>query len=279
MNREIYDRISNGEAAYFKQERGLIAVWGKESIQFLNGMITNDVAKLEDGAEMLAAFPNAQGRLIAIVRVRRDGDRFLFETEAATHEKVFQNLYRFTFAGDFFVEDLSGQFDYFSTFNSQISTNGLNFSSGRLQGVFLPTGEVPADSVAIDAATFEALRIERGVPLYGIDCDETTIVPELGIDGLISYTKGCYIGQEIIARIHFRGHVAKQLRGLKLSSEVAVGTELKSADDKPAGRITSITFSPKTDSFVALGYVRYNFLAAGTELAAGEVRAIVTADN
>lgn len=270
MNTEIYDRISNGEAAHFEQERGLIAVWGKESIEFLNGMITNDVAKLEDGAEMLAAFPNAQGRLIAIVRVRRDGDRFLFETEAATREKVFQNLYRFTFAGDFFVEDLSGQFDYFSTFNSQLSNSGLKFTTGRMDGVFLTKGEVPENSVAIDAETFDTLRIERGVPLYGIDCDDTTIVPELGLDGQISYTKGCYIGQEIIARIYFRGHVAKRLTGIVLSRSTEPGTELKSEDGKSAGRVASSTFSPRLGSYIALAFVRWDFLADGTKLLASE---------
>jgi folate-binding Fe-S cluster repair protein YgfZ len=102
-----YEQIRKGGFGFRETDRGLIAVWGKEAIQFLNGMITNDVAKLEEGAEMLAAFPNAQGRLLALVRVRRDGERFLFETEEATHEKVFNNLFRFTFAGEFFVEDLS----------------------------------------------------------------------------------------------------------------------------------------------------------------------------
>src|SRR5206468_1491697 len=70
--------------------------------------------------------------------------------------------------------------------------------------------------VAISDELYETLRIEAGIPRYGVDMDETTIVPELGLDDLISYTKGCYIGQEIIARIHFRGHVAKMLTGLKL---------------------------------------------------------------
>jgi aminomethyltransferase len=112
--------------------------------------------------------------------------------------------------------------------------------------------------------------------------DETTIVPELGIEGLISYNKGCYIGQEIIARIHFRGHVAKSLTGLVFSSPnyeggVAagrggslVGTELAAADGKNAGRITSPTYSPKLGRSIALAYVRYDYLAEGTELLAGE---------
>ncbi len=113
--------------------------------------------------------------------------------------------------------------------------------------------------------------------------DENTIVPELGLEGMISYTKGCYIGQEIIARIHFRGHVAKQLTGLifdEPSGEKAetrpVGSvpqaenELTTADGKNAGRITSVAYSPKLQRTVALAFVRYDYLAAGTELHAND---------
>src|SRR3982751_2319964 len=92
-DRQTYDLIRSGRAGFYEQKRGLIAVWGKEAIPFLDGMITNDMKTLEDGAQMLAAFPNAQGRLIAVVRVRRQGDRYLFETEEATREKLFQNLF------------------------------------------------------------------------------------------------------------------------------------------------------------------------------------------
>jgi folate-binding protein YgfZ len=263
-------------ALYFPQTRGLVAVWGKESLQFLNGMITNDVAALDDGREMIAAFPNAQGRLLAIVRVLRRGERFLIETEAATREKVFQNLFRFTFAGDFFVEDLSGDFDFFATFNRQMPAGGIGFRSGRVAGLFLPKGETPPGGGEIGPDQYEAYRIECGVPLFGVDCDETTIVPELGIDGMISYNKGCYIGQEIIARIHFRGHVAKQLRRLDLSGPVAPGTELTAGDGKPAGRVTSAVFSEALGKFVALAYVRYDYLADGTELRCGQAEGVVS---
>ncbi len=106
---EKYNSISQGNAGFFEQKRGLIAVSGNEAVQFLNGLITNDVAKHESHRWMSAAFPNAQGRLLAAVRVMRFDDKFLFETEAATHEKVFQNLFRFTFAGDFFCRRFVGE--------------------------------------------------------------------------------------------------------------------------------------------------------------------------
>lgn len=279
MNLENYNFIRNGGTGFYQQKRGLIAVWGKEAVQFLNGMITNDVAKLEDGAQMLAAFPNAQGRLLAVIRVRREGDRFLFETEDVTREKVYNNLFRFTFAGDFFVEDLSNNYKFFFVEGQRSKLEGqIEFGND----FFIPRdAEIDLfDAVEISDELYEVLRIEKGVPLYGVDIDETTIVPELGLDGLISYNKGCYIGQEIIARIYFRGHVAKQLRGLVLSEELRVRSkeqllELKTPEGKNAGRITSVCYSPKLKKNIALGYVRYDYLAEGTELKIGETTAIV----
>ncbi|MBS1796245.1 MAG: folate-binding protein YgfZ [Acidobacteria bacterium] len=323
---KLYEKIHEGTKWFYPQERGLIAVWGREAVQFLNGLVTNDVAKIEDGATLLAAFPNAQGRLLAVVRVRRAGDEFLFETEGATRDKVFQNLFRFTFAGDFFVEDRSENYQYYSIsdFGFRISDfEGIGFSDLRRgAGVFVPVdraadfrGFAEAEGFAeIPDEVFETLRIERGIPLYGVDMDETTIVPELGLDDLISYTKGCYIGQEIIARIHFRGHVAKRLTGLIMSDSATAagpdlsvpaavaagpslsvpgapatgpdlsvpgatatgsGAELKSADGKNAGRITSRTFSPKLQKTLALAYVRYDYLAEGTELTVNDSPATV----
>lgn len=286
-----YEMIRAGErSGYYEMPRGLIAVWGREAVQFLDGMITNDMKTLADGGEMLAAFPNAQGRLLAVVRVARQGDRFLLETEEATREKVYQNLFRFTLAGDFFVEDLSDSYRYFELFGftPSVTAGGVTFGgtgrighfSARDNDAFTNVIE-KTGAVAISDEVYETLRIENGVPLYGIDADETTIVPELGLNGLISYSKGCYIGQEVIARIHFRGHVAKRLTGLTLdavpqSNPEARTGEIIAADGKNAGRVTSVTYSPKLDKTIVLAYVRYDYLTAGTELIVGDSKATVT---
>lgn len=281
MNREFqkdYRHIRAGGAGYFEMRRGLIAVSGGEAVQFLDGLITNDVKTLADGEQMLAAFPNAQGRLLAVIRVQRRGDQFLIETEGATRDAVFQNLFRFTFAGDFFVEDVSDNYRYFEIFGSGaiVSGGGLTFE-GRSTGYFAPHDEpMPQGPIHISDDLYETLRIESGVPRFGVDIDESTIAPELGIDGLISYNKGCYIGQEIIARIHFRGHVAKQLTGLVSDGSVVPGDELTSPEGKPAGRITSVTYSPKLEKAIALAYVRYEFLMKGTVLRTGDVSVEVT---
>jgi glycine cleavage system aminomethyltransferase T len=109
---ETYNRIRSGGAGFIEMPRGLIAVSGKEAVQFLDGMITNDVKTLEDGSQMLAAFPNAQGRLLAVVRVLRQGDRFLIETEEATREKVFQTLFRLRLLGIFLSRILMSSIDF-----------------------------------------------------------------------------------------------------------------------------------------------------------------------
>lgn len=293
-DRKNYDHIRSGGSGFYEQKRGLIAVWGKEAVQFLDGLISNDMKTLEDGQQMLAAFPNAQGRLLAVVRVLRQGDKFLFETEETTRQKVFDNLFRFTYAGDFFVEDLSESYRYFdvkgpkSGFQS-LSVNGLILYSGHAGlGLFVPPDStdapkdqrLAANAVEISDELYEVLRIEDGIPKYGVDMDETTIVPELGLDGLISYNKGCYIGQEIIARIHFRGHVAKRLTGLTLSEPGATESlpyaELLTTDGKNAGRITSVTFSPGLDKTIALAFVRFDHLAKDTELRASESTCLVS---
>jgi folate-binding protein YgfZ len=283
----IYNAVRAGSVGHYEQKRGLIVVHGKEAVQFLDGLISNDVKTLEDGTSMLAAFPNAQGRLLALVRVVRHGDKFLFETEEATREKIYNNLFRFTFAGDFFVDDISDDYRFVSVFGKGFlpSTEPfLEFEGPAGHDYFVGVDNADdfftelqnIDAVAVTDDVYETIRIESGIPKYGLDMDETTIVPELGIDGLISYNKGCYIGQEIIARIHFRGHIAKKLTGLILSETGAIATglpvdtELKSSDGKNAGRTTSTTFSPRLAKNIALAFVRYDYLKPNTVLTAGE---------
>lgn len=284
--------------------RGLIEVAGSEAIQFLNGLVTNDVKKLEDAAWMTAAFPNAQGRLLALVRILRLGDKFLFDIDRVNYEKVLQNLLRFTFAGDFKVTDLTDKMRLLSITgkkafeivnrhlqvpnaldsiavtsfedqqiiiirHSQTGARGFDlFVPNAVYQIIKTDFEANGGATLIGEEALEVLRVEAGIPKYGVDVDETTIVLETGLDEAVSFQKGCYIGQEIIARIHFRGHVAKKLAGLILAEnvEVAAGDELKSAEGKAAGRITSTVFTPALNKRIALALVRYEFLKPGTEL-------------
>ncbi|HEX8268099.1 MAG TPA: glycine cleavage T C-terminal barrel domain-containing protein [Pyrinomonadaceae bacterium] len=297
----------SGAGLFDFPKRGLIEVSGGEAVQFLNGMLTNDIAKLPENSWMLAAFPNVQGRLLAFVRVLKIGDKFLFDTESATREKVFNNLFRFTFAGDFKVRDLSEEMNLlsiqgklageilnskFQIPNSKAEVVDAEFNDEKVFVInsthtaedgfdlFAPANLIQtlakefenAGAVKIGDEMREVLRIEAGIPLYGVDMDETTVVLETGLDEAVSFTKGCYVGQEVIIRIHHRGHVAKKLAGLIFDepADVAPNGELKSPEGKNAGRVTSVAFSPVLNKQIALAYVRYDFLQPGTELLINE---------
>ena len=283
-----YNHIRSGGTGYYEQPRGVISVYGAEAEQFLDGLVSNEVKNLDNGAQRWAAMPDAKGRLIAVLRVMKHNEKFIVETEDATRQKVFENLFRFTFAGEFFVEDLSDKNKFITVYDRSfvpITPPFIEFEFGNGTEYFVDTEDASDflaelryfNAVNMSEELYEIIRIEDGLPRWGVDMDETTIVPELGIDKMISYNKGCYTGQEIIARIHYRGHVAKKLTGLVLSDEkVVAGTELTSTEGKNAGRVTSVSYSPRVGKAIALAYVRYEFLAPGTALGAGDSAAIVT---
>jgi glycine cleavage system T protein len=285
---------------------GRFHVSGTEAVQFLNGLITNDMKTLEENSWMFAAFPNVQGRLLASVRVIRCGDGFLIDTEAATHDQVFKLIERFTLAGDFHVSDLTGNTALLSVQGKRAveiiqSTLGAEAAEIPRHGAAQThwqestltvlrathTGEdgfdivieanqaqklwdalVNAGARPVGYDALNMLRIEAGQPRYGIDMDESNVVTETNLDDAVSYTKGCYIGQEIIARIKYRGHVAKKLMGVIFAGagKLYKDAKIKALDDKEIGRLTSMTFSPYLGRTIALAYVKYDYLAPGTKV-------------
>lgn len=303
-----YSAVRDGGAGVIDlSSRGRLLVSGSEAVMFLNGLITNDMKTLAMNSWMPAVFPNVQGRLLAAVRIIDRQDGFLLDTEGPTFETVAKLLERFTLAGDFRVNDLTSETATLSLQGENArevmhQTLGETAANIRRQEVF--TVQLESDSnVSIIRATHtaedgfdlfvnaseaqalhgaltkagaqpvgpdsqEVLRIEAGVPRYGVDMDETNVVTETNLDDAVSFTKGCYIGQEIIARIKYRGHVAKKLTGLLFESQVGVegGAKVFSSDDKEIGRVTSVTFSPHLNRTVALGYVKYDYLSLGTSV-------------
>jgi folate-binding protein YgfZ len=305
-----YAAIREGGAGLIDlSARGRLLVSGSEAVQFLNGLITNDVKTLEQQRWMPAAFPNVQGRLLASVRVIRRDDGFLIDTESPTHEVVMKTLSRFTFAGDFRVTDVSEQLAHLSVQGARapallllvFGEAGASIANNERHAVrttkwqadevtiirsthtgedgfdlFVSANKAPALWASLQAAgarpcgfeALEILRIEAGQARYGIDMDDANVVSETNLDDAISFTKGCYIGQEIIARIKYRGHVAKKLTGLVFEQplNIETGAQIHSVDDKDVGRITSRTLSPHLGTTIALGYVKFDYLAPGTSV-------------
>lgn len=296
--------------------RGRIRVSGSEATMFLNGLITNDVKNLAQNRWMPAVFPTVQGRLIGAVRVIRGSEpAFLIDTEAASHEAVLQTISKFTLAGDFKVSDLTPETGLltlqgqgaaeilrkvFDQTVSDLPQNGVVETAWQNVPVTIlrasHTGEDGFDIVidsskkaelrqALEAAsaqpigedTFEILRVEAGIARFGQDMDETTVMPETNLDDAVSYTKGCYVGQEIIVRIKHRGHPAKKLTGLRFETDqqIEAGAVIRSTENQDIGRVTSAVISPKRGS-IGLGYVRYEYLSEGTRVVVGDgIEAIV----
>jgi folate-binding protein YgfZ len=304
-----YEAVRGGGAGLFDlSARGRVEVSGGEAVQFLNGMLTNDVASLEEGAWIHAAFPNPQGRLLASTRIIKRGGAFLFDTEAATYPTVLKHLERFTLAGDFRVRDLTAETALLSVQGARaaefvgaaLGEDAAAVARGRVTRASFGRGEVTvirathtaedgfdlfvdaADAEPLRAAlvtagarpaghdTLEVLRVEAGLPRYGVDASDANVVLEVVDEAeAVSYTKGCYAGQEIIARIHWRGHVAKRLAGLVFERDAEPPSDARlrdCAEGREAGRITSHVFSPRLRRRVALALVKYDFLAPGTEL-------------
>lgn len=143
--------------------------------------------------------------------------------------------------------------------------DGCDFIVNTTHAASLWSALTGAGATPVGFETLETLRIEAGIPRYGVDMDESNIVTEVLFDDAVSYTKGCYLGQEIVARIKYRGHVAKQLTGVVFEkAEGVVVAPVRSADGKEIGRLTSVGFSPQLDRSIALGVLKYDYLAAGT---------------
>ncbi len=297
-------------------KRGRIRVSGSEATMFLNGLITNDVKNLPENRWMPAVFPTVQGRLIGAVRVIRGSEpAFLIDTEIVSHEAVLKTISKFTLAGDFKVSDLTAETalltlqgqgaaeilqKVFDAAGSDLPENGVVERAWQNVPVTIlrasHTGEDGFDIVidsshkaelqnALEAAgaqpigedTLEILRVEAGIARFGQDMDETNVVPETNLDNAVSYTKGCYVGQEIIVRIKHRGHPAKKLTAMRFESDqqIEAGAVIRSTENQEIGRVTSAVISPKRGS-IGLGYVRYEYLAEGTRVVVGDgVEAIV----
>ncbi|MDQ3474580.1 MAG: aminomethyltransferase family protein [Acidobacteriota bacterium] len=231
---------------------------------------------------------------------------FIIDTEPATHDRVFQTIQKFTLAGDFHVTDLTGETVLLSLqgraaadkLKNILGPADLGIDVGSVTHIIWQNNPILIMRASHTAAggfdllvnnayaehvwqalllagvrpvgydALEILRVEAGIPRYSQDMDEATVITETNLDDAVSYTKGCYVGQEIIARIKYRGHVAKKLRGLVFEKPamVASGTSIKSKDDKDIGQVTSSAYSPHLGRRLALAYIKFDYIAAATEV-------------
>jgi folate-binding protein YgfZ len=245
-----------------RADRGVLAVAGADRAAWLQGLLTNDVASLKEGETRYAAYLTPQGRMISDMNVTERGGRMLLDVPAHLAASLRDRLDGLIFSEDVQVTDESAHLWVWTVIGKDSLT--------EIIGETLPPEYTALTPVEFD--TFEVIRIERGVPRFSADMDEDTIPLEAGIENrAISFTKGCYVGQEVIVRVTTRGggRVAKKLVSWVADASAEI-VPLRDSTivsfDKEVGRVTGAAFSPGMERVVGMGYVHRDFVAAGTEL-------------
>ena len=297
-------------------DRTQIALRGPDRISFLHNLCTNDIRRLTPGQGCEAFLLNAQGKTLAHVYVFAEEEQLVLDTVPGQGEFLLRHLDRYLirekvelvpilnrhdllFAGPWTKELLKkhGVLDPPLEHCGNARVAGGQFSLRRVDLVgpeswmiALPAGEIyrlfgnasiELGATPCGATAFTAARIAAGVPLFGDDITDANLPQEIGRDRqAISFTKGCYLGQETVARIDALGHVNRLLVGLRGTGESAMpcGLELRAADGKPVGNITSTAFSHRLRRPIALGLVRRAQAAPGAKLTSdvGEVEVVAT---
>jgi folate-binding protein YgfZ len=266
-------------------ERGKLALTGPEAKAFLSGQVTNDIEALSLGSGCYSAFLTPKGKMLGDLRVLDLGDELLLDTERVALQALFDMIRRFKIGFDaglhkrtaergllsligpdaVGIADAEGLADVEHS-NAFVEIEGIavlavrtyvgtdmicqESDTERLTSALLERG-----AQTVSEQTAEILRVERGRPRYGIDLDDTVIPQEAGLnERAVSFTKGCYVGQETVARLYYRGKPNRHLRGLRLSAPAATGEELHLAE-RPVGRLGSAVVSPELGP-IALALVR-----------------------
>ncbi|MGH9106701.1 MAG: YgfZ/GcvT domain-containing protein [Acidimicrobiales bacterium] len=283
---EQYRALHEG-LAWLEIARDAVRVAGPDAEKYLQGQLSQDVARLSPGQAAWSLVLAPQGKLDAFVRCSRVADdEFVLDTDPAVGERLVERLLRFRLRTKAEAERLAwralavrGPGAAQPPFGGPDGGGGplvAPFEWGGLVGYDLlgPHPAPPPGALAIGEEAYEAARVEAGFPRHGAELDERTIPAEAGlVEATVNFTKGCYTGQELVARIDSRGNnVPRRLRGLFLAGPAHPGDVLhpaggqageKQAAEKEVGRVTSVAFSPG-HGWVALAYVGRAAQAAET---------------
>ncbi len=288
-------------------QNGKLVVRGKDRVRFLNGMFTNDIAGLQPGGGCHASMLTVRGKLLGDAVVLCDADALQVDVAAAIGDRIRLELERHLIVAEVEIEDRTAALDEVGFYGDDarpalerlvgalpdLPLWGHVVRGGsrivRVADLGLPGYRVIGGARALAAelggawleeGEAEVMRVEAGVPRYGVDMGEDHLPIESRLDDTISHTKGCYLGQEVIARATARGHVNRKLCGLRIDGQrpAEPGAKLSAAVREQAGQITSSVLSPRFGP-IALGYVHRTVWDPGTELrlieSGGERRAVV----
>ncbi|QSR83916.1 folate-binding protein YgfZ [Methylacidimicrobium sp. B4] len=273
----LYEEVLSGKPACAAvAHRTLWKVTGRDRVRYLNGQVTNDVSALRAGSAIYAALLTAKGRLVADLWIGASGDALWIDGPTSERDSLEARLRQFLAADDVELERLDGwrltrAFPASSTFT--LPTPSAAFRSVRFglpgQDLWAPGSGVGEIGLAIPESLLESLRLEAGFPQWGTELHAGDLPQEVGMDPLaISYRKGCYVGQEIVSRLHHVGHPNRALVLLTAppgSGPLQAGSGLWQAEQE-VGRVTSVAYSFVRKSPIALGIVKRSSSVPGTPL-------------
>jgi aminomethyltransferase len=294
-----YEALREGAAWLDLSARGKILVRGEDRARLLHAMSTNHVQQLTPGAGCYAFFLNAQGRILADANILCRDEDILLDTEPETHPALAAHLDRYIIADDVTLEDATPRMATLAVEGPRAAgvAQALGLAVPPAPGAFAAARGVlaanlshtgapgfwiiaPAEAAAELTAAIEAagaaaagaeaarvVRLENGRPRYGEDITAAHLPQETGVLRALHFSKGCYIGQEIVERVRSRGHVNRLLARLEIDApDAPAGGTPVEAGGKQVGEITSAAFSPARGRTVALGYVRAEHARPGTSL-------------
>jgi folate-binding protein YgfZ len=289
-----YRAITEACGVLNRSERGKLGLSGGDVKSFLQGQVTNDVEALVPGSGCYAAFLTPKGKMLGDLRILDAGEELLLDTERTALQGLFNMIRHFSIgydvalhkrtverglvsligpAADSLVELPAAEHAHALAQIDGVRARAIRTDVGidllceaaDTEGLLAALSRLGAEPVSEETA--EVLRVERGRPRYGIELDDTVIPQEAGLNArAVSFTKGCYVGQETVARLHYRGKPNRHLRGLRCSAPVERGDELR-LGDRVVGHVASSVQSPRLGP-IALALVRRQ-APPGTELQAG----------
>lgn len=278
MNLEQYQAALTGLAMRDMSHFGRFEVSGADAAALLHHLTTNDIKGQKVSESREAVMISSKARVLDwLTIIRLEANTFRVITSPNRREMFAPHARQFIlFRQDVKIEDqtVSGpMWGVFGPHSKEIEAE--KWPTSRLPGGGFLSFEAPQNPVSIDNDTFNTLRIESGIPVAGLELTEEINPWEAGLEGAISLAKGCYNGQEVVARLHAYKKIKQGLFGLKLEKLPAELPQKLSKNGKNAGFLTSATFSPRFGP-IGLAFVRGDFQTEGERLELAEQTATVT---
>ena len=275
-----YRELLEGAALVKMPAQACLFLSGEDALEWLNGQVTQELRTMAVGESRAACLCSVTGQIEAMLLIARLPERIAVQTFAETASKLVERVENSVFMEDVRVESAPEGWEL----HAVRGPNSAEVISQMEQGVvfsfrhraFVWSSRESSVSMRLPLAAeeaFEAVRIEMGEPLWGKDIDAKTLPAELGarfLEEHVSYTKGCYTGQEVIMRMHSRGHANRSWAGLVLDSPLEPGAILSTSVRENAGKVVSSAISP-TFGPIAAAMLHRDSADPGTSVTSGQI--------